>query len=554
MLATDGREGQSTMSTEQRSNSLSTGSGGRAWSGEHESAPSEMRGDDPRFARIVGVGGLAFVFLGALILLALVFSKGLSSRIGPSWGIFSVIVGVTLLLFHAAMDADMQIRRTYGLLGYFWLAAALFFIIVPRPYVGALFLPYSLICLVLGLLFLLPFVHNETDQGWRRAALRVLGGAGAVMALVGFVGGLLSEAFFVGGEAGRPYGVLLILLGFAYLWAFLSIEGVATSLGRRTGLAIGLLGLLVILIALGRSVLPGWFYSWGWVSSRPASYFVPSGLALIFLGTLYAALSACLCMDAKFIVLFRRELAAFFYSPVAYLVLLGYAVIASVAFLLFVNELFQFSNQSMPMPEPIVTQYLLSLVPVFCLIFAVPLLTMRLLSEENRTGSLEVLLTAPVDETLVVLSKLMAALVFFMLLWLPFGFCLIALRVEGGQPFEYRPLLIFYAMLFCSGAGFLSMGLFFSSLTRNQIVAAVLTFMGMLLLLMIFFAKRIISSQGGPSGAGALAPVINHVSFIDFWIDAIQGEITPRYYLFHLSTAVFWVFLTVKVLESRKWR
>ena len=184
---------------------------------------------------------------------------------------------------------------------------------------------------------------------------------------------------------------------------------------------------------------------------------------------------------------------------------------------------------------------------------AIPLLTMRLLSEENRTGSLEVLLTAPLDETVVVLSKLCAALVFFMLLWLPWGLCLISLRVEGGQPFEYRPLLIFYFMLAVSGASFLAMGLFFSSLTRNQIIAAVMTVTGMLLFFAVFFVERQFMNQRDAVVGSALVPILNHISFVDLWFTSLNGEITPKFYLFQISAALFWIFLTVKVLESRRW-
>jgi ABC-type transport system involved in multi-copper enzyme maturation permease subunit len=505
-------------------------------------------------ARLIGLMGLSLVLFGALILLSIVFSSSIALRVSPSWGIMAVVSGVALLLFHAALDPDLQIRRTYGLLGYFWLMAALVFLLLPRPYLGALFLPYSFICIVLGLLFLMPFIRNESDPAWRVAALAVVGGLGALMSLVGFVGGSISDAFLIGGDAGRPYGVLLVLLGLGYLWVFLSMEGVNSNRGHRAALGIGWLGILVMLFAVGRSVLPGWFYSWGWLSVRPLPYFVPSGLVLFVLGFIFVSLSACLCLDYKFFILFRRELSSFFYSPIAYLVLLSFTIVAAVLFAVFIRDVSRAAMMGFPVPEPVVTEYLLSLFPVFCFMLAIPLLTMRLLSEENRTGSLEVLLTAPLDETVVVLSKLFAALVFFMLLWLPWGICLISLRVEGAQPFEYRPLLIFYLMLAVSGASFLAMGLFFSSLTRNQIIAAVMTVTGMILFFAVFFVERQFMNQRDAVVGTALVPILNHISFVDLWFVSLEGEITPKYYLFQISAAIFWIFLTVKVLESRRWR
>jgi ABC-type transport system involved in multi-copper enzyme maturation permease subunit len=201
-----------------------------------------------------------------------------------------------------------------------------------------------------------------------------------------------------------------------------------------------------------------------------------------------------------------------------------------------------------PMVEPIILQYVFSLLPVFVLVLLVPLLTMRLLSEEKRSGTLEVLLTAPVDDMWVVLSKFFAALVFFMLIWAPWGLFLVALRVGVGQPFDYRPLLSFSIGLICSGAGFLSMGLFCSALTRNQIIAYVLTVAGMIILLAIFFINQELPETSG------WRPVLTSASFVDQWMNTLQGKLSVRDVFFPLSSAVFWLFLTVKVMEARKWQ
>src|SRR5262249_21387406 len=118
--------------------------------------------------------------------------------------------------------------------------------------------------------------------------------------------------------------------------------------------------------------------------------------------------------------------------------------------------------------EPVTFYFLYNFFVLIAVIFIVPVLTMRLLSEEKRSGTLEVLLTAPLKDYQVVLSKFFAAFVVYMLAWASWAMFLLALRVEGGRPFDYRPLLAFYIALACTGAGFISMGLFFSALTRNQ--------------------------------------------------------------------------------------
>src|SRR5262249_32963494 len=115
----------------------------------------------------------------------------------------------------------------------------------------------------------------------------------------------------------------------------------------------------------------------------------------------------------------------------------------------------------------------------------------------------------------------------------------------GGRVFEYRPLLSFYLAVAVSGAAFLAMGIFFSALTRNQIIAAVLTFVGMLALIFVFFA----SNFAGPEWR----PVPPPLSFLGRWWGALEGRLHLRDVIIQLSLAVFWSFLAVKVLEARRW-
>src|SRR5439155_13573799 len=247
---------------------------------------------------------------------------------------------LALLLFHSARDADLQVRRMYGFLGYLWLISGIAVSFFWRTgtdgkvFFGVYFLPYGFICLSLALLFLMSFARNETEPAWRKTVVSLLGGAGMALALLGFVGGNISEKFLL------PHGLLLTILGLGYLWAFIGLQGTDRDLGYWAGVALGFLGLLAMLVALGRSVLPLLFYSWGWLSARPEPYFVPSGLLLLSLGVVYAVLSASLCSDNRLIVLFRRELAAFFYSPLAYIVLLSFAVISWWFFWQFVVTLY----------------------------------------------------------------------------------------------------------------------------------------------------------------------------------------------------------------------
>jgi len=244
------------------------------------------------------------------------------------------------------------------------------------------------------------------------------------------------------------------------------------------------------------------------------------------------------------VTLTRREIGSFFVSPIGYIVLLGMALAAWVGYAFFLTRL----EESRTMTEPIVQQYFFAvLMSIFAILFFVPALTMRLFAEEMRTGSLEVLLTAPVTEAAIVLSKFAAVWVFFMISWLPFGLYLVALRIEVDAPFDYRPLLSFYLALAASGAGFLAMGLFFSSLTRNQVVAAVLTFVCMLLLLLTVATDRI------PFLGTTAKVMMRRLSYYDLWEQSLAGQLLIRDVFLWVSLAVFWLFLTVKSLEIRKW-
>lgn len=507
------------------------------WRPARETAPSVIRAEDPTVARWLGLAGLLLVTVGSVALVATALGKG--SWVGPIWGGLCSVTGMGLLLFHATVDAELQVRRTYGVLGYLWLAAALVITVLPiNGPPGTQFFPYGFLFLSLALCFLLPFARNETEVAWRRNVVAVLGLVGLALALTGLIGGTVSQKFLLG-ERG-PYGLLLSLLGLGYLWAFIGMRGTADDRAYRAGLALGAAGVTVFLVALIRSIVA--------TVSHSDPYLVPAGLLLMGLGLLYAFISIGLCSDNVLVVLTRRELTAFFYSPIAYFVLFGITLVAWVAFLLFISQIIEAQSQfGSPMVEPIVRYYIIAWFPVFCVTLAVPALTMRLLSEEKRTGTLEVLLTAPLGEANVVVSKFLAALIFFMVAWLPWGLFLVALWLLGGQSFDYHPLLSFFIALAATGAGFLSMGLFFSSLTRNQIIALILTGVMMVALLMVYFMKQLLP----PESVGNI--VLTQMSYIDFWINSLSGTLSPRLLVFHVSAALFWLFVTVKVMEARKW-
>jgi ABC-type transport system involved in multi-copper enzyme maturation permease subunit len=276
---------------------------------------------------------------------------------------------------------------------------------------------------------------------------------------------------------------------------------------------------------------------------------VPGGLILGAIGVLYLAVALGVCSDSQIVTLTRRELSAYFLSPIGYLVLAGMAAAQWIGYWEFVTRLVRLSGGGRgAVPEPIVANYIIALFPVFALTLQVPALTMRLFSEEKRNGSLEVLFTAPVTEWTVVLSKFLATWVFFMVTWIPAGLFLVVLRVEGGSSFDYRPLLGFYLALAATGATFLAMGLLVSSLTSNQIVSAVVTFVGMIGFLACYIFKE------RDLGLGKSVQVaISKLAYLELWADSLGGQLPIRDVILWLSLAVFLLFVSIKVLEARRW-
>ena len=519
------------------------------WQSIRESAPSALRVDQPAAPRWVALIGLMALALGGA---AVVFASMTPPRpylIGYGWGILFLGLGFGGLLYHAANEQEQQYRRLYAMLGVlFWVIGVGLRLLPYQREMGGLWLPYGSPALLVSLAFLGAYARNESDQAVRLLTTNLLGLTGLVLTLIGGGIGFFNENFLV------TQGLMSLILGLLYLGVFVSLQDANSLRAYYGGLLIGILGGVMFAAAFLRCVGP-WVLYWVHLrSSAPTEdWVVPSGLVLMYAGLEFLALGIGMTSDRPLAVLTRRELAAFFYSPIAYVIIVGMSIVGWFMYAQFVNNIFEASEEvgmggvSQILIEPIVVYYIIGIFPIFCVIFVVPILTMRLLSEERRSGTLEVLLTAPVKETPVVLSKFLAAFRMYLLAWLPWALFLVAFRVEGGKEFDYRPLLGFFIVLAASGAGFLAMGVFFSALTRNQIAAAILTFVGMIFLTLLFFLQRQLPADS------TLRAVMKYSSYVDLWIETLQGTFAPKYLVIHLSAAIFWLFLTVKVLEARKW-
>ena len=183
----------------------------------------------------------------------------------------------------------------------------------------------------------------------------------------------------------------------------------------------------------------------------------------------------------------------------------------------------------------------------FLLLFFTPAITMRLFSEESRSGTIETLMTAPVTEIQVVMAKFFAGLTFYVLMLAPtvaYVFILKSLAGEAGL--DTGPIVSGYLGLLLMGAVFIALGSFISSLTKNQIIAFVVTVATMLLLWVIGFFSQ---NKNEP-----LFQVMAYLGIPDHVDDFVKGIVDTRNLVYFLSTTVFCLFLTVRSVESRKWR
>lgn len=248
--------------------------------------------------------------------------------------------------------------------------------------------------------------------------------------------------------------------------------------------------------------------------------------------------------------LLRRELAAYFLSPMAYLILIGFQLIALLDFweLIVVLADPRNVNEYSGLSDPLNTYIAGSTLFWWAVVVAVPSLTMRLLAEERRSGTIEGLLTAPVTETEVVLSKWLAGSFMYLVLLLPFAFYLPFLRTYGGYDFDLGPLLAIGIGLTTLGLMFTAIGLFFSALTRHQILAAIGTFAALAMIILvswIFYRTAVVERSPWVEALTFLTVVAQAQSFG-------YGQLDLRFLAVHLSVAILMLYLTVQVIQYRR--
>jgi ABC-2 type transport system permease protein len=245
-----------------------------------------------------------------------------------------------------------------------------------------------------------------------------------------------------------------------------------------------------------------------------------------------------------------KEARSYYGSPVAWVLMGFYALIQGVFFTAYLSAFMdnamrgQFggapasSNVNLDLIAP-----LLSNASVIIL-FILPMVTMRTYSEEKRAGTIELLLTSPITDLDIILGKFLGSVGLYSGL-LAVSLVFVLLLYGFGTP-AFLPVVSGYVGLMLLGASFVALGLFISSTTKNQMVAGAVTF----IVLLLFWIIAWLADRAGPT----FGPLLSYLSITGHFEDFAKGVIDTKHVIFYLSFIAFGLFLTLKSVDSERWR
>jgi len=247
----------------------------------------------------------------------------------------------------------------------------------------------------------------------------------------------------------------------------------------------------------------------------------------------------------------HKEIKSYFASPIAYIVIglfaLMYGYFYAVMLYYFVRQSMQMGQLGQGPAAMNVNQHmlrpLLQNVTILAL-FLLPMITMRTYAEEKRSGTIELLLTSPITDFQIIMGKFLGALALYAIM-LAVSLVHIAILFKFGTP-EWKPIATAYLGLLLMGGCFISLGLFISSLTKNQVVAATITFAVFLMLWVITW----IGSFAGPT----VESLTSYLSIIEQFDDFAKGVVDTSHLIYYFSFITFGLFLTAKSVDSERWR
>ena len=249
-------------------------------------------------------------------------------------------------------------------------------------------------------------------------------------------------------------------------------------------------------------------------------------------------------------IIWRKELRSYFVSPIAYLLLAMFAIIFGfffwniLGYFVFTGMESQMRGEMYPMNvNEQVIRPLLSNVGVIGLFF-IPMITMRLFAEEKRSGTIELLVTSPIRDGEIILGKWLSALTLYggLLLLTALNFVFL---FKYGNP-DWKPLAIGYLGLLLQAGALLAIGMFISTLTKNQIIAGATTF-GVCLLLWVL-------EWAGGYETATWAKVLSYISVVTHIGTFSKGLLDTKDAVYYVTLTFLGIFFTARSLESLRWR
>lgn len=248
---------------------------------------------------------------------------------------------------------------------------------------------------------------------------------------------------------------------------------------------------------------------------------------------------------------FKKEITIAFSSPIFYTATFIFMVVSGYFFytnaMIYTIRSFQagqnpFLAERLNLSDFVVKPFFGDMAIV--LLLMLPLITMRSYAEEKKMGTIELLFTYPISDGAVLAGKFAASM--FTLLTMLVGTLLPLILLETFAHLDWGLILSGYLGILLLGASFIALGIFTSSLTENQIIAAVLSFGAFLLFWIIGWAK----SFAGPT----LGSILEHISIVVHLDSFVRGLIDSRDLVFYLVFIFFWLFVTLRFLNTRFWR
>lgn len=248
----------------------------------------------------------------------------------------------------------------------------------------------------------------------------------------------------------------------------------------------------------------------------------------------------------RFSTLLRREVGHYFHQPLAYVVLFFFLLLTGFNFHAGLTALNRETGTT-----TVVEAFFNTILFWIPLLLIFPLLTMRLFSEEYKLGTIETLMTAPVRDSEVVLAKYFGAFLFYTTLWLPsiLYFWIFRIVTGRGAATAFSSYLGAYSIVLLVGLFYLAIGCLASTLTQNQIVAAVASFA---LICGMFFINYL--SLLFPTTAPFLQEITYYFSTAEHMAEFSRGLFDTRPVVFYLSMAAFTLFLALHVFQYRRWK